>query len=153
MILALALGSVQSEGLSCRDGISDSIRLAGDGVPGLFGPEATHGGRTCVCSLGKQSRREEKAAYGSPFHPGKVKVGRFSPSKAFSSQVKSFQFSLSLCRATNPLLCRGHSQEGHQLPAKPTTRREVLPHRPWQVCWMEHPYGYPPSILKLARAT
>lgn len=36
----MALGSVQSEGLSCRGGVSDSAPLAGDGVPGLFRPDA-----------------------------------------------------------------------------------------------------------------
>lgn len=110
--------------------------------------------REDMCVLpGGQSGPEEKVAYSSPFHPGKVKVGCFSLSKAFNYPVKSFQFSLSLCRATNLLLCCGHSQEGHQLSAQPTTRLEVLPHRPWQVRWMEHPDGYPSSILELGRAT
>lgn len=33
-------------------------------------------------------------------------------------QVKSFQFHLPLCRATNPLLCRGCGEEGRPLSAE-----------------------------------
>ena len=134
----------------CRGGVSDSIPLARNGVSGLSGPDADllQGGLAWV-------PWGNRAGHGKRQHMAPL-CTRARSQWAVSLPLvlaKSFQFSLSLCRATNPLLCCGHSKERHQLPAKPTTGREVLPHRPWQVCGMEHPYRYPSSILKLDRAT
>lgn len=67
------------------------------------------------------------------------------------AQVEHLPLALCLCRPRNPLLCRGLGEEGQQLPAEPAPRQEVLPHRPSQILWLEHPHWH--TLLAIARAT
>lgn len=64
------------------------------------------------------------------------------------AQVEHHPFALCLCRSRNPLLCRGLGEEGQQLPAEPAPRQEVLPHRPSQILWLEHPHRH--TLLAIA---